>query len=151
VARAIHPGTAKRTVPEVVEVIKQLGPTMSNQDLVEYLGAAGLRTGSGRAFDIAALQWVRHAYKIPPPDRYAAAEISVAVAASRLGCSISTVYYWLKTGQLGARRGAGNRLAITWTDEVQAQCRRRIAESAHLHQRPTAEDPAGAAERSRSH
>jgi excisionase family DNA binding protein len=151
VARAVHPGTAKRTVPEVVEVIKQLGPTMSNQDMVEHLGAAGLRTGHGRAFDIAALQWVRHAHQIPPPDRYADGEISVAEAANRLGCSTGTVYYWLKTGQLDARRGPGNRLGITWTNDVQAQCRRRIAESAHLNPRPTAADLADTAERARSH
>jgi len=31
VARAVHPGTAKRTVPEAVEVIEQLGPTMTNR------------------------------------------------------------------------------------------------------------------------
>jgi len=132
VARAVHPGTAKRTVPEAVEVIKQLGPTMSNQDLVDHLNTAGLCTGHGRAFDIAAVQWVRHAYKIPSPGPYAAGEIGVAEAARRLGCSVGVVYYWLETAQLDARRGPGNRLCITWTEHVGAECRRRIAESGHL-------------------
>jgi hypothetical protein len=149
VARAVHPGTAKRTVPEAVEVIKHLGPTMSNQDLVDHLNTAGLRTGHGRAFDIPAVQWVRHAYQIPSPDPYAAGEIGVAEAAARLGCSTGVVYYWIESAQLDARRGPGNRLCITWTPQVEAACRRRLAESGHLNpaarrskpRRPAPSDP----------
>jgi DNA invertase Pin-like site-specific DNA recombinase len=133
VARPVHSGMAKRTVPQAIEVIKQLGPTMSNHDLVDHLNTAGLPTGHGRVFDIAAVQWVRHAYKIPSPDPYAAGEISVAEAARRLNCATGILYYWLKTGQLDARRGAGNRLCISWTDHVETECRRRIAESGHLN------------------
>ena len=57
---------------------------------------------------------------------------SVAQAAGRLGCSTGVVYYWLKTGQLTARRGAGNRLCIPWTSQIEADCRARIAQSGHL-------------------
>jgi hypothetical protein len=53
-------------------------------------------------------------------------------AASRLGCSTGVVYYWLKTGQFTARRGAGNRLCIPWTSQIEADCRARIAQSGHL-------------------
>ncbi len=130
--RVMHPGTAKRTVPQAVHVIAQLGPTMTNHELVEHLNTARLRTGMGRAFDVAAVQWVRYAYKIPSPDCYAAGEIGVADAATRLGCSTGIVYYWIETAQLDARRGSGNRLCITWTPTIEAACRRRIAESAHL-------------------
>ncbi len=87
VTRVMHPGTAKKTLTPAVDVIRQLGPRMSNHDLVEHLNTTGLRTGHGRLFDIAAVQWVRHAYKIPPPNPYAPGEISVAEAAARLGCS----------------------------------------------------------------
>jgi hypothetical protein len=132
VARPLLPGPAKRTPPPGVEVIKRLGPTMRNHDLVDHLNAAGLRTGHGRPFDIAAVQWVRHAYKISSPDPYAAGELSVAEAARQLGCSTGVVYYWLKTGQLDARRGPGNRLCITWNPDIENVCRRRIAESGHL-------------------
>ena len=68
----------------------------------------------------------------PIPGRYAAGEISVADAATRLGCSTGIVYYWIETAQLDARRGSANRLCITWTPTIEAACRRRIAESAHL-------------------
>jgi DNA invertase Pin-like site-specific DNA recombinase len=131
--RVVHPGTAKRTVPQAVDVIKQLGPTMTNHDLAAHLNTAGLRTGHGRPFDIAAVQWVRHAHQIPPPRPYATGEISVAEAARRLGCSTGVVYYWIETAQLDARRGPGNRLCITWTPEVETACRRRVATSGHLN------------------
>ena len=141
--RVIHPGTAKRTVPQAVHVIEQLGPTMTNRQLVEHLNCAGLRTGTGRPFDIAAVQWIRYAYKIASPDRYAAGEIGVAEAATRLGCSTGVIYYWIETAQLDARRGPGNRLCITWTPHVEAACRRRIAESSHLNTAARRTDTAG--------
>jgi DNA invertase Pin-like site-specific DNA recombinase len=133
VARALHPGTAKRSPSPAVELVRQLGPTTDTPDLADKLNAAGLTTGHGRPFDAAAVQWIRHAYHIPAPNPYAHGEISVADAAGRLGCSTSVVYDWIKTGKLAVRRGAGNRLCIPWTDRIQADCRRRITESGHLN------------------
>jgi excisionase family DNA binding protein len=82
---------------------------------------------------VKAVQWIRHAYRIPAPLAYADGEISVAEAARRLGCSTGVIYYWIENAQLDARRGAGNRLCITWTANIETACRRRIAESAHLN------------------
>jgi hypothetical protein len=131
-ARPLPPGPAKRSPTPAVQLVARLGPVTDTRKLAEQLNAAGLTTGHGRPFDDAAVQWIRHAYKIPAPNPYAPGEISVAEAAGRLGCSTGAVYYWLKTRQLPARRGAGNRLCIPWTDRVEAQCRARVAESGHL-------------------
>jgi excisionase family DNA binding protein len=133
VDRPLPPGPAKRSPSPAVELVRQLGPTTDTRDMADKLNAAGLRTGHGRPFDVTAVQWIRHAYRIPAPDPYTDAEISVADAAARLGCSTGVVYDWIKTGKLTARRGAGNRLCIPWTDHVQAQCRVRITESGHLN------------------
>jgi DNA invertase Pin-like site-specific DNA recombinase len=133
VARAIHPGTAKRSPSPAVEMVRQLGPVTPTAELAGQLNAAGLVTGHGRPFDIKAVQWIRHAYHIPAPPPYAASEISVAEAASRLGCSAGVIYYWIESAQLDARRGPGNRLCITWNDQAEAACRRRIAQSGHLN------------------
>lgn len=113
-------------------MVRRLRPTTDTRDLAVRLNAAGLATGHGKPFDIAAVQWIRHAYKIPAPDPYNPGELSVAQAASRLGCSTGVVYYWLKTGQITARRGAGNRLCIPWTSQIETDCRARIAQSGHL-------------------
>jgi hypothetical protein len=125
-------------------MIRRLGPVTPTAELAGQLNAAGLTTGHGRPFDVKAVQWIRHAYKIPAPAPYAASEISVAKAARRLGCSAGVIYYWIGAGQLAARRGPGNRLCITWNDQIEAACRRRIAESGHLTPatRPATPSPA---------
>jgi len=132
-ARAIHPGTARRSPSPAVEMVRRLGPGTPTAELAERLNAAGLTTGNGRPFDVKAVQWIRHAYHVPAPPPYAASEISVAEAARRLGCSTGVIYYWIESAQLGARRGPGNRLCITWNEQVEAACQRRIADSGHLN------------------
>ena len=133
VARAIHPGTAKRSPSPAVEMVTRLGPATPTAELAGQLNAAGLTTGHGRPFDVKAVQWIRHAYHIPAPAPYAASEISVAEAASRLSCSAGVICYWIESAQLDARRGPGGRLCIPWTGKVKATCRRRIAGSGHLN------------------
>ena len=133
VARAIHPGTARRSPSPAVEMVRQLGPVTPTAELAGQLNAAGLTTGNGRPFDVKAVQWIRHAYSIPAPAPYAATEISVAEAARRLGCSTGVIYYWIETARLDARRGPGNRLCITWNDQVEAACRTCIEQSGHLN------------------
>jgi hypothetical protein len=131
--RPLPPGPAKRSPSPAVELVRQLGPSTDTRDLADKLNAAGLTTGHGRAFDAAAVQWIRHAYHVPAPTPYAHGEISVADAARRLGCSIGVIYDWIKTGKLAARRGAGHRLCIPWTEPIAADCRQRIASSGHLN------------------
>ena len=133
VARAIHPGTARRSPSQAVEMVRRLGSVTPTAELAAELNTAGLVTGNGRPFDVKAVQWIRHAYNIPAPPPYAASEISVAEAARRLGCSAGVIYYWIESAQLDARRGPGNRLCITWNDQAETACRRRIAESGHLN------------------
>jgi len=133
IARAVHPGTAKRSPSPAVEMVTRLGPDTPTGELAGILNTAGLTTGSGRPFDVKAVQWIRHAYHVPAPAPYADGEISVAQAAGRLHCTPGVVYYWLKTGQLHARRGPGNRLCIPWNDHIEADARARIDESGHLN------------------
>ncbi len=132
VDRPVHPGTARRSPAPAIDLVKRLGPTTSNDELVTQLNAAGHLTGHGRPFDIDAVQWIRHAYQIPVPDPYGPGEISVAEAARRLGCSSGVIYHWIHTGRLTARRGSASRFCIPWNAQAEAGCRSRIAQSAHL-------------------
>lgn len=68
-------------------MVRELGPTTPTRELADILNARGITTGTGRQYDTKAVQWIRHAYRIPAPTAYAANEISVADAAARLGCS----------------------------------------------------------------
>jgi excisionase family DNA binding protein len=131
--RPAHSGTARRTPAAAIELARRLGPATSNDELVTRLNAARHRTGHGRPFDIEAVQWIRHAYKIPVPDPCRPGEISVAEAARRLGCSTSVIYHWIHTGQLAARRGSASRFCIPWNQQLHADCQRRIEQSGHLN------------------
>jgi DNA invertase Pin-like site-specific DNA recombinase len=133
VSRAVHPGTARRSPSQAVDMVRRLGPTVPTAELAAQLNTAGLRTGNGRPFDVKAVQWIRHAYGIPAPEAYADGETSVAEAARRLGCSTGVIYYWIKNGQLTTRRGPGNCLCISWDPATEAACRERIAASGHLN------------------
>ncbi|MBV8350635.1 MAG: recombinase family protein [Mycolicibacterium sp.] len=132
VPRSVHRGTAVRSPSPAVAMVTRLGPTTDTHELAGLLNAAGMTTGHGRPFDAKAVQWIRHAYHVPAPDPYADGEISVADTAERLGVSTGTVYDWIKTSKLAARRGSGNRLCIPWTEHIEVECRCRVAESAHL-------------------
>ena len=116
VFRSVHRGTAVRSPSPAVEMVTRLGPTTDTHELAGMLNAAAMTTGHGRPFEAKAVQWIRHAYHIPAPDPYTDGEISVADTAKRLGVSTGTVYDWIKTGKLAARRGSGNRLCFPWTD-----------------------------------
>jgi predicted DNA-binding transcriptional regulator AlpA len=66
----------------------------------------------------------------------------VAVAA-RLAISRDAVYNWASCDHLPARHGAGGRLPIRFTTEIEAPCRQRIAASPQLpHVKAQAQQPA---------
>src|SRR5260370_335272 len=119
--------------PPAIDRVGRPGPATSSADRAPRLNAAGQRPAHGRPFDIDAVQWIRHAHKIPVPDPYRPGEISVAEAARRLGCSTSVIYHWIRTGQLTARRGSASRFCIPWNQPVHAGCQRRIEQSGHLN------------------
>ena len=57
----------------------------------------------------------------------------VAEAAGQLGCSTGVIYYWLQTGQLDARRGAGHRLCIPWNQPRPGRLPAPDRQSGHLN------------------
>ena len=121
----------------------------TTDELAARLNAVGLTTGTRAPFDVKAVtSGSRHDYHIPAPNPLHRWGDSVAEAAHRLGCSVSVVYDWIKTGKLSTRRGTGNRQRIPWTEHVEAQCGRRITESGHLNPLAAAPNPAPDADRS---
>jgi DNA invertase Pin-like site-specific DNA recombinase len=124
---------ARRTPAAAVELARRRGPELTNHELAAELNAAGQRTGTGRPFDPAAVQWLRWRYRIPSPPPFARGELSVHHVAERLGVSDGVVYYWITHGQLDAHRGPANRLRIPFPPDVEQACRERVANSAHIN------------------
>jgi DNA invertase Pin-like site-specific DNA recombinase len=122
-----------RTPSEAVELTRRLAPKHTNAQIAEQLNAAGLRTGTGGPFAAEHVQWIRWRHKIPYPTTWAQdGEQTVGQIAETLGVSDGTVYAWITTGKLTARRGPANRLYIPFPPEVEQQCRERVQNSVHL-------------------
>jgi len=132
VARPPTVNDIRRPPPEALELIRRLAPR-TNAEIASDLNTAGLRTGTGLPFTDGTVRYLRRAYKIPtpPPD---GDELTVAEAAERLGVSRDAIYYWIRHGQLHARRTDTNRLRIPFGPDVEQECRARIANSSHISQ-----------------
>ena len=91
-----------------------------------------MRTSTGVQFDEKAVRWLRWRYRIGPSQLLHDDELTVNQTAGRLGVSVGTVYAWISTRKLAARRGPANRLYIPSRPQVEQQCRRLITNSLHL-------------------
>ncbi len=134
----------RRAPDGAVELLRRLGPAHGDAELADELNAAGYLTGAGRPFDVKAVRWLRHVHHVPPPAPFQAGELSVAEVAERLGITANAVYYWAQHGQLAARRTPSGRWCVPFGPQVEAACRQKITDSAHLTP-PTPTAPAGGA------
>jgi transposase-like protein len=75
---------------------------------------------------------LRYYHRIPSPGLLEPGELTVSGVAARLGVTTNTLHYWITRGWLPARRCHDGRYAIAFTDQVEANCRTRIAGSRHL-------------------
>jgi DNA invertase Pin-like site-specific DNA recombinase len=122
-----------RTPSEAIELTRRLAPDHTNAQIAEQLDAAGLRAGTGGPFRAEHVQWIRWRHKIPYPTSWARDdEQTVTQIAETLGISDGTVYAWINTGKLAARRGPANRLYIPYGPDVEQECRQLVANSVHL-------------------
>ena len=122
-----------RTPAEAIELIRRLAADHTNAQIAEQLNAAGLRAGTGGPFKAEHVQWIRWRHKIPYPASYARdGELTVSQIAARFGISDGTVYAWIETGKLAARRGPANRLYIPFPPKVEQRCLQLVASSVHL-------------------
>ena len=131
IQRPPKPADAKRTPSEVIELIKRLAAEHTNTQIAEQLDKAGMRTSTGLPFDEKAVRWLRWRYRIGP-SQPRDGEVTVTQLAERFAISDGTVYAWISTGKLAARRGPANRLYIPYGPDVEQRCRELVASSVHL-------------------
>ena len=129
----------RRTDPAAIELARRHAH-LSNRDLAERLNEAGFSTGAGRSFDRMAVANLRHYHQVPPAGLLEEGELTVADIADRLDISHGAVIHWIARGRLAARRGLNDQWCVPFGPEVEADCRRRVAGSAHIHH-PDTTDP----------
>lgn len=103
-----HP--SQRTTPTVVERIRQLAPTQTDQQIATLLNQEGFTTGKKLPFIPKRVQWVRHLHAIPlgpskRPDAYPTGQredgrYTARAAATLLNTDVSTIAAWCHSGRL---------------------------------------------------
>ncbi|MGH9122481.1 MAG: recombinase family protein [Acidimicrobiales bacterium] len=139
VARRQNVTQYRNTDSAAIDMARQLGE-LSNDELARRLNAAGYVTGAGRPFDRMAVTNMRHYHHIPQPGLLQDGETTVADVARRLGIGHGAVIHWIARGWLAARRGLNDQWCVPFGAEVQAACRARLEQSAHIHE-PDTTDP----------
>ena len=122
-----------RTPAAAIELTRRLAADHTNTQIAEQLNAAGLTAGTGGPFKAEHVQWIRWRHKISYPASYARdGELTINQIAERLDVSTGTVYDWIKTGKLLARRGPANRLYTPFPPKIERQCRKLVQNSVHI-------------------
>jgi hypothetical protein len=122
-----------RTPAAAIELTRRLASTHTNAQIAERLNRAGLHAGTGGPFKAEHVQWIRWRHKIPYPATWARdGELTVSQIAKRFGISDGTVYAWIETGKLVARRGPANRLYVPFPPPVEQNCQQLVTNSVHL-------------------
>ena len=125
----------RRTPQDAVEIAMRLGASRTNEELAAELNRVGLKTGTGKGFNVASIQWMRYAYHIDRLQLLAPGELSVKQVAARLGIAPDALYFWISQGQVAVRRTAKGRLCVRFTSELEQTLRQRIAKSNRLRLR----------------
>jgi hypothetical protein len=134
--QVVFRSVARQTPAAAIELVRRLSER-SEEELVAELAAAGLTTGTGRPFNVPAVRWMRYAHQIPAAPRalLVPGELTVAQVATRLDVADDVIYHWVSCGQLVARRGAGGRLCVPFSDDVEEACRKRVRCSTRIKPR----------------
>lgn len=141
VARRMRVNEWRRTDPAAIDLARTLAH-LSNRDLAERLNQDGYTTGAGRPFDRMAVANLRQYHRVPPAGLLHEGEVTVSEVARRVGVGHGAVIHWINQGWLTARRGLNGQWCIPFGPAVEADCRARVARSAHIHQ-PDSTDPRG--------
>jgi hypothetical protein len=134
-------GESHRHSPEAVQRVRELATAGGHdEEIAKQLNDEGLRTGTGREWDLEAVRQLRSRHQIarvapdrprmrPLPDRYPDGRYSVPGVMAHFGVSRSLVYQWIEKGLLQASRADyGTHRNAYWLDidaDTAAQLKKR--------------------------
>ena len=102
-----------RTPAAAIELTRRLAADHTNTQIAEQLNGSRTTAGTGGPFKAGHVQWIRWRHKISYPASCARdGERTVNQIADAFDVSAGTVYDWITTGKLLARRGPADRLYI---------------------------------------
>ena len=118
--------TRMRTDHDAIELVKRRKlEGQRDTDIAAELRALGLRTARGHQFGTRDVRNVRHSLGLARPSPLEPGELTVTQVAARLDVKPGTVYYWIRTGLLPARKPATGEICIPFSPEIEATLQAR--------------------------
>lgn len=117
---------------DIINRIRQLAGTMTDEQIVSLFNQEGLMTNRGFPFTIDSIQWIRSQHNIPALcNRKCEEESSVPEVAKKFNVSKNLVYYWIQHKFINARR-AGTRLWVSIGLEHEMELKKRVESSSKI-------------------
>jgi DNA invertase Pin-like site-specific DNA recombinase len=89
---------------EVVDEIRGLAKTLSDDQIVAALNQQGRLSATKKPFTRSMIEWIRLRHKIPAPQLKRPEELTAKEVAAKFGVSPNVVYYWIERSVIDARK-----------------------------------------------
>jgi DNA invertase Pin-like site-specific DNA recombinase len=113
---------------ELVQRVRELARTLSDQEIAAQFNEEGLKSNKGNAFTRSSISWIRHKHAIAPVDKKKQGELSVKEVAGRFEVSQGVVYDWIAQKLIPARRlNHGSPYWITISPETEKALKKWVS------------------------
>jgi DNA invertase Pin-like site-specific DNA recombinase len=116
---------------ELVDKVKTLAATMTDEQIVTQLNQEGLKTNKGNSFTLHSIRWIRFKHNIPSVRLQKPDELSINQVAQKFNVSHHVVRYWIERDMIKARKVA-SRLWVFLPCEKEAELKALVESSAKI-------------------
>jgi hypothetical protein len=111
--------------PALVEQVRELAQHAHDEQIVEHLNQAGVKTRKGNRLTVSAIRWIRFKHAIPVPALKRPEERTVPEVAAHFGVSPHVVYYWIERHHIAGRKLA-NPKGVAWFLTIDQETEHRL-------------------------
>jgi hypothetical protein len=111
--------------PALVAQVRELAQHSNDEQRVEHLNQAGVKTRKGNRLTVSAIRWSRFKHALPVPTLKCPEARTVAEVAAHFGVSPQVVYYWIERHPIAGRKLA-NPKGVAWFLTLDPDPERRL-------------------------
>jgi Recombinase zinc beta ribbon domain len=111
--------------PALVERVRELAQHVNDEQIVEHLNQAGVKTRKGNRLTVSAIRWIRFKHAIPVPTLKCPEERTVPEVAAHFGVSHPVIYYWLERHHITGRKLATPK-GVAWFLTIDQETEHRL-------------------------
>lgn len=116
---------------ELIDTVRQLSNTMTDEQIVDKFNQEGLKTNKGNQFTINSIQWLRYKHQIPSVRLQRPGELSIKQVAKKFNISHHVVRYWIDRHVIDARK-IGSKLWISISTKKEAELKTLVESSTKI-------------------